>query len=29
VTSSTFGQTLRQLGGTTGRQMEYGLKFIF
>jgi len=29
VTSSTFGQTLRQLGGVTGRQMEYGLKFIF
>jgi hypothetical protein len=29
VTSSTFGQTLRQLGGVTGRQMEFGLKILF
>ncbi|MBI4873163.1 MAG: TonB-dependent receptor [Acidobacteria bacterium] len=28
VTSSTFGQTLRQ-GATTGRQVEFGLKFLF
>ena len=29
VTSSTFGRSLRQLGGMTGRQVEYGLKLIF
>lgn len=29
VTSSTFGRSLRQLGGVTGRQMEYGLKILF
>jgi len=29
VTNSTFGQTLRQLGGVTGRQVEFGLKFLF
>ena len=29
VTSSTFGQALRQLGGVTGRQMEFGLKILF
>jgi hypothetical protein len=28
VTSSTFGQTLRQ-SGSTGRQVEFGLKIIF
>ncbi len=29
VTSSTFGQALRQSNFTTGRQMEYGLKILF
>lgn len=29
VTNSTFGQTLRQLGGVTGRQVEFGLKLVF
>ncbi len=29
VTSSTFGQTLRQLGGVTGRQVEFGMKILF
>jgi hypothetical protein len=29
VTSSNFGRTLRQLGGSTGRQMEFGLKIFF
>ena len=29
VTSSTFGQALRQSANTVGRQMEYGLKIVF
>ena len=29
VTSSNFGKVLRQRGGYSGRQLEYGLKFIF
>ena len=29
ITSSTFGQALRQSNFTTGRQMEYGLKILF
>ena len=29
VTSSTFGQTLRQAGALTGRQIELGAKIIF
>ena len=29
VTSSTFGQAIRQSGNTNGRQIEYGLKIVF
>jgi hypothetical protein len=29
VTSSTFGQALRQSANTVGRQMEYGLEIVF
>ena len=29
ITSSSFGQSLRQFGSVTGRQVELGLKIIF
>ena len=29
LTTSTFGQTSRQPGGITGRQVEFGMKFLF
>ena len=29
ITSSTFGKALRQLGSTSGRQIELGAKIIF
>jgi hypothetical protein len=29
VTDSSFGETLRQASGSTGRQVEYGLRVLF
>ena len=29
ITSSSFGQSLRQFGSVTGRQVELGLRIVF